>query len=76
MDSARIVDKPTAISGDYDGEADVLSLSRGEPHPAVGVDIGEGIGVRSDETRNGVVGLTLLGSRARLLRGLPGGHGI
>jgi uncharacterized protein YuzE len=70
MEAIRILDKPTAITWDYDEDADVLYLSLGEPRPAVGVDIGEGVIVRYDEVRQEVVGLTLLGLRARLLQGL------
>ncbi|MFQ5796133.1 MAG: DUF2283 domain-containing protein, partial [Candidatus Bipolaricaulia bacterium] len=61
---------PEAIHWDYDEEADVLYLSIGEPQVAVGVDIGEGVIVRYDEARKEVVGLTLIGLRARLLKGL------
>ena len=70
MEAIRILEKPTAITLDYDEEADVLYLSLGEPQPAVGVDIGEGVVVRYDETRQEVVGLTVLGLRTRLLKGL------
>jgi uncharacterized protein YuzE len=59
-----------AITWDYDEEADVLYLSVGEPQPAVGVDIGEGVILRYDEARKEVVGLTLIGLRERLLKGL------
>ena len=55
---------------DYDEEADVLYLSVGTPKPAVGIDIGEGLILRYDENRKEVVGLTLIGLRARLLQGL------
>jgi uncharacterized protein YuzE len=72
MEALRILEKPAAISWDYDEEADVLYLSVGEARPAVGVDIGEGVVVRYDETRKEVVGLTLMGLRARLLQGLVG----
>ena len=41
----------------------VLYLSVGEPRPASGVDIGEGIILRYDEIRKEVVGLTLIGLR-------------
>ncbi len=58
------------IGWDYDEEADVLYLSVGEPKPAVGVDIGEGVVARYDETHKEVVGITLIGLRARLLKGL------
>ncbi|OGG45464.1 MAG: hypothetical protein A3F84_26415 [Candidatus Handelsmanbacteria bacterium RIFCSPLOWO2_12_FULL_64_10] len=59
-----------AITWDYDEEADVLYLSVGEPQPAVGVDIGEGVILRYDEVRKEVVGLTLIGLRERLMKGL------
>jgi uncharacterized protein YuzE len=72
VDFARIPQRPAAITWDYDEEADVLYLSVGEARPAVGVDIGEGVVVRYDETRKEVVGLTLMGLRARLLQGLVG----
>ena len=70
MDAIKICEKPAMVSSDYDEEADVLYLSLGEPQPAVGVDIGEGVMVRYNEPRQEVVGLTLLGLRARLLKGL------
>jgi uncharacterized protein YuzE len=72
MEALRILERPAAITWDYDEEADVLYLSVGEAQPAVGVDIGEGVIVRYDETRKEVVGLTLIGLRARLLQGLAG----
>jgi uncharacterized protein YuzE len=74
MEAIRIVEKPTAITWDYDEEADVLYLSLGAPQPAVGVDIGEGIIVRYDEARQEVVGRTVLGLRTRLLKGLKEGQ--
>lgn len=43
MDAIRILEKPDQITWDYDEEADVLYLSIGEPRPAVGVDIGDGL---------------------------------
>ena len=70
MEAIRILGKPAAITWDYDEEADVLYLSVGEPQPAVSVDIGEGVILRYDEARKEVVGLTLIGLRARLLKGL------
>ena len=74
MEAIRILEKPTAITWDYDEDADVLYLSLGEPQPAVGVDIGEGIIVRYDEARQEVVGLTVIGLRTRLLKGLREGQ--
>lgn len=66
----RIFEGPADVRWDYDEEADVLYLSVGEPRPAVGVDIGEGVVARYDEEHNEVVGVTLVGLRARLLREL------
>ena len=54
----------------YDGEADVLCISEGKPRPAVGVDIGEGVIVRWDEKKKEIVGLTIIGLRARLTEGM------
>jgi uncharacterized protein YuzE len=67
----KILEKPDSLRWDYDGEADVLYLTIGEPKPAVGVDIGEGIVVRYDEIEKQIVGLTLSGLRARVLKNLP-----
>ncbi len=66
----KIFEKPTEIDWDYDEEADVLYLSVGEPRPAVGIDIGEGVITRYDEANKEVVGITLIGLRARLLKEL------
>jgi len=73
MTALKIPPDPGEPTWEYDEEADVLYLSVGEPRPAVGVDIGEGVVLRLDEEREEVVGLTLLGLRARLLEGLGGG---
>jgi uncharacterized protein YuzE len=70
MEAVKILEKPATISWDYDEAADVLYLSIGQPRAAVGVDIGEGVVVRFDEVQQEVVGLTLIGLRARLLGGL------
>ena len=70
METVKILEKPVAINWDYDEEADVLYLSVGEPQPAVGVDIGEGTVLRYDEARKEVVGVTLIGLKARLLKEL------
>lgn len=66
----KILEKSAEVSWDYDEEADVLYLSVGEPRPAVGVDIGDGVVARYDEENKEVVGVTLIGLRARLLREL------
>ncbi len=70
MEVLKILEKPQKINWDYDEEADVLYISVGKPQPAVGVDIGEGVLVRYDEVHKQVVGLTFIGLRDRLLKGI------
>ena len=72
MDAVKILEKPAEIDWDYDEEADVLYLSLGEPRQALGIDVGDGVVLRYDEAAKEVVGLTLIGLRARLLRELAG----
>ncbi len=72
MAKVTIPENPQHVRWDYDAEADVLYLAVCEPRPALGVDIGEGVVLRYDEERAEVVGLTLVGLRARLLKGLFG----
>lgn len=74
MEALRILEKPKEITWDYDEKADVLYLYIGEPGPAVGMDIGEGVILRYDETRREVVGLTLIGLRTRLLKNFADNH--
>jgi uncharacterized protein YuzE len=73
-ETLKIREKPATITWDYDEEADVLYLSVGEPQPAVGVNIGEGVVLRYSEARKQLVGVTLFGLRARLLKGLAQCH--
>jgi uncharacterized protein YuzE len=70
MEAIKILEHPANLTWDCDDEADVLYISVGQPRPAVGVDIGEGVIVRYDEARQELVGLTVLGMRDRLLRGI------
>ena len=63
---AKVFEKETRLSWDYDGEADVLYVSLGKPKMALGIDIGDGVIVRYDEGEGEVVGLTVLGIRSRL----------
>jgi uncharacterized protein YuzE len=70
METTKILDRPASINWDYDEDADVLYLSLGEPRPAVGIDIGDGLVLRYDEERHEVAGLTVIGLRQRLLSGL------
>lgn len=68
MEAVKILERPSTITWDYDEDADVLYLSIGEPQPA----LGEGIVLRYDEDHKEVVGLTLIGLRARLMKGIAG----
>jgi len=70
MDTLTILEKPTDLQWDYDEEADVLYISIGDPQPAIGIDIGEGLVLRYNEVEQDVVGLTIVGLRARLLKEL------
>lgn len=70
METIRILERPGALSWEYDEDADVLYLSVGEPRQAIGIDIGEGVIVRYDESNKEVVGLTIIGLKARLLPSL------
>lgn len=71
LETVRILEKADRLDWDYDGEADVLYVSIGKPKKATGVDIGQGVIVRYDEKRRQVVGLTVMGIRARLLELTP-----
>ena len=70
METVKILEKPDSISWEYDEEADVLYLSVGAPMPAISVDLGEGLVARYNEEKRQVVGLTVLGFRERLVKGL------
>lgn len=70
MEEVKILEKPKSLTWDYDEDADVLYLSIGEPKPALGIDIGEGVILRYDEAHREVVGVTLIGLRAKLLMAL------
>lgn len=70
MEAIRILEGQPNLNWEYDEEADVLYVSVGEPLPALGVDIGEGVILRYDEKKSEVVGLTVIGVKARLLKEL------
>ena len=70
MEAVKILEGREPVTRTYDEEADVLYLSLGAPRPAVGVDVGEGVILRYDEASHEVVGVTLVGVRAKLLRQL------
>jgi len=71
MEALKILQHPENVKWEYDEEADVLYLSVGEPRPATGVDIGDGVVLRYDEEAREVVGLTLIGLQAKLMQQLP-----
>jgi uncharacterized protein YuzE len=67
MEALKLFDKKGApLDWDYDGDADTLYISFGEPKPALGVDVGDGVIVRYDETAREVGGLTLIGVGKRM----------
>jgi uncharacterized protein YuzE len=70
MEALRILEKPEALSWEYDEDADVLYISVGEPRAALTVDLGESVLARYDEKEKEVVGITIMNVRRRLLEGL------
>lgn len=70
MEALKILEGKPSLNWEYDEEADVLYISVGRPRPAVGLDIGEGVVVRYDQKKQEVVGLSILGFRARTLESL------
>ncbi len=72
METLKILEGKPALNWEFDEEADVLYISVGEPRPAVGADIGEGVIVRYDEEKKEIVGITILGFLARTLKSISG----
>lgn len=70
MESVTILERPETVEWHYDEEADVLYLSLGGPQAAIGIDIGDGTVLRYNEDTGQVVGLTIIGLRARLIKEL------
>lgn len=62
----KVFESKEQLDWDYDGEADVLYLSFGEPREAIGLDIGSGVTVRYDEEEDEIVGLTIMGIKDKL----------
>ncbi|MCC7368605.1 MAG: DUF2283 domain-containing protein [Chloroflexi bacterium] len=73
MEAVKILEGREPVTRTYDEEADVLYLALGAPRAAMGVDAGDGVILRYDEAAHEVVGVTLVGVRARLLRQLAEG---
>ena len=70
METLKILEGKPSLNWEYDEEADVLYISVGKPRAAVGTDIGDGVVVRYDNKKKEIVGLTILGFRARTLESL------
>lgn len=70
MATLTILESKQDLHWDYDGEADVLYISVASPTPVVGIDIGEGVVVRYDESQSEVVGISIVGLREKMLREL------
>lgn len=70
MDSLRILEDSTKITGYYDKEADVLYISLAEPREAVAVDISDGVIARYNEESQSIVGITVIGLQQRALKEL------
>ncbi|MDB9529305.1 DUF2283 domain-containing protein [Oscillatoria sp. CS-180] len=68
MDTLKILQTSNQANWDYDDEADVLYLSVGTPRPAISVDIGDGVVLRYDEATQEVIGLTVIGLKAKLAK--------
>ncbi|MBI5637563.1 MAG: DUF2283 domain-containing protein [Nitrospinae bacterium] len=68
MEAIKILEGKPSLNWEYDEEADVLYISAGEPRPAVGKDIGEGVIVRYDEKAKEIVGITIVGIMARVTK--------
>jgi uncharacterized protein YuzE len=66
----KFFETPAPATWDYDEGADVLYLAIGEPRPALGIDLGDGIILNTDVDEKEVVGLTIIGLRKRLMREL------
>ncbi len=71
MESLKILKKEN-LNWEYDKEADVLYISVGEPRPAEGIDIGEGVIVRIDPKTKEVVSLTIINFARRIFEEVKG----
>ncbi len=70
MEALKILEGKKPLQWEYDEEADVLYICVKKPKPALSVDIGEGVVVRYDAKKKEIVGLTIMGFRARTLQSL------
>ncbi len=65
MKELKILTSVDNANWDYDAEADTLYISIGEPQAGVGFDAGNGIILRYKEGTKELIGLTILGIKAR-----------
>ncbi|MBL7112382.1 MAG: DUF2283 domain-containing protein [Bacteroidales bacterium] len=70
METIKIQEKKEKIKWDYDGEADVLYISFGNPKIAEGIDIGDGTIIRIDPESNEIKGLTIINPVKRTLNSM------
>jgi uncharacterized protein YuzE len=70
VEAIKILEKTSELTWDYDNDADLLYISVGKPRPGVGVDIGDGLIVRYDESNREVIGLTVIGVKDRLMNSI------
>jgi len=68
METLKILEGKPSLNWEYDEEADVLYISAGEPRPALGKDIGDGVIIRYDSAAKEVVGITIIGIMARIAK--------
>jgi uncharacterized protein YuzE len=66
VDPVKPLEEQGTFEWEYDVEGDVLYLSEGTPRPALGVDVGDGLIFRYDESAGKLVGVTIVGVRSRL----------
>ncbi len=65
MEDLKIMSKVDNATWDYDVEADTLYISMGEPQAGVGFDAGNGIILRYKEDTKELIGVTIIGVKAR-----------
>jgi uncharacterized protein YuzE len=66
MEEVKINERQDGLHWSYDADADVLYIAVERPREAAGVDLGHGLVARYDERTGNVVGLTVIGLRARI----------
>lgn len=76
MESFKILERKPSLNWEYDEESNVLYISAGKPRPAIGTDISDGVVDRYDNKKKEVVGLTIIGFRARTLQNLSEKYGV